>query len=100
HAAAARRQLVGGGESADARADDHDWLRAQGSGLEARGQTRNAWTWRASAWTFSSGVFGSTPCPRLKIWPGRPPARTSTSSAAVNILWVGPSRRVGSSVLW
>ena len=30
---------------------------------------------RASACTCSSGVVGSTPWPRLKMWPGRPAAR-------------------------
>ena len=34
-----------------------------------------------SSRTFSTGVCGSTPWPRLKMWPGRPPARASTSRA-------------------
>src|SRR5439155_8673801 len=32
-----------------------------------------------SAFTCSTGVCGSTPWPRLKMWPGRPPARPRMS---------------------
>ena len=34
-----------------------------------------------SSSTFSTGVPGSTPWPRLKMWPGRPAARASTARA-------------------
>ena len=39
---------------------------------------------------------GSTPWPRLKMWPGRPPARSSTSSAASSTRSHGPSSTAGS----
>src|ERR1044072_614407 len=33
-----------------------------------------SWTMSTSAITLSTGVSGRMPCPRLKMWPGRPPA--------------------------
>jgi hypothetical protein len=35
----------------------------------------NSCTMRARFFTFSTGVSGKMPWPRLKMWPGRPPAR-------------------------
>src|SRR5216684_3113568 len=32
----------------------------------------SSWTMSTSAFTFSTGVSWWTPCPRLKMWPGRP----------------------------
>src|SRR4029450_8513973 len=33
-------------------------------------------------WRFSTGVWGSTPCPRVKTWPPRIAARSRISAAA------------------
>ncbi len=40
---------------------------------------QNSRTNSTSAFTFSTGVSCRMPCPRLKMCPGRPPARRSTS---------------------
>src|SRR5271163_4184121 len=42
---------------------------------------RNSRTISTTAFTFSTGVSGRMPCPRLKIWPGRPAARRKMSVA-------------------
>ena len=52
----------------------------------------------ASRVTDSAFVPGSTPCPRLKMWPGRPPARASTSSAAASIALPRPEQQRGIEV--
>ena len=44
----------------------------------------------------SGSVRGRTPWPRLKMCPGRPPARCSTSRAARSTCSHGPSRAAGS----
>ena len=45
--------------------------------------------------TLSSGVCGRIPCPRLKTWPGRPPARSRTSSARARSSRHGASSELG-----
>jgi hypothetical protein len=42
-------------------------------------QGRKSRTISTTAFTFSTGVSGRMPCPRLKIWPGRAPVRLSSS---------------------
>src|SRR5438105_4919688 len=44
----------------------------------------------------SGSVSGRTPWPRLKMWPGRPPARRSTSSVVASTRSHGPRRTAGS----
>src|SRR5262249_35214126 len=39
-----------------------------------------SWTMSTSAFTWSTGVSGRTPWPRLKRWQGRPPARRRISA--------------------
>src|SRR3990172_9014772 len=46
--------------------------------------------------TVSTGVEGRTPWPRLKMWPGREPARVKTSSARRRTSSGGPRRTTGS----
>ena len=46
----------------------------------------------------SGSVRGRTPWPRLKMWPGRPPARSSTSRAAASTRSHGPSSTAGIEV--
>ena len=45
--------------------------------------TQRSCTTATTAWRASIGVSGRTPWPRLKMWPGRPPARVRTSRPAL-----------------
>ena len=60
-------------------------------------QTRvRSWTQSTRAWRCSTGVWGRTPWPRLKICPGRPPTRSRTSWAAARIVGTSASKTAGS----
>src|SRR5204863_2177214 len=48
----------------------------------------------------AGSVSGNTPCPRLKTWPDRPPARARTSSASRSTRSHGPSRTAPSRFRW
>src|ERR1700690_3190415 len=77
----------GGGESGDAAADDGDAghqtrLPASGLGVPEGGfAAEYSWIRRARFFTFSTGVSGRMPWPRLKMWPGRPAAWRRMASA-------------------
>ena len=55
---------------------------------------------RRGAVSTLGSVSGSTPCPRLKMCPGRPPRAPSTSSAAASTRSHGPSSTAGSRLPW
>ena len=65
-------EIVSAGEAGDAPADYAD---ASSCCLQGR-NSRTIWT---TAFTFSTGVSGRMPWPRLKMWPGRVPVRRSRS---------------------
>ncbi len=60
------------------------WRKRRGwlLGLAVRPWALSSWTSSASRRRLSLGVSGSTPWPRLKMWPGRPPARSRTCRAS------------------
>src|SRR5262249_12443732 len=56
------------------------------------------WTISTRARTWSTGVWGRMPCPRLKMWPGRPRAWSRILRAWLSISAIGASRTAGSGV--
>src|SRR5881628_1403133 len=61
---------------------------------------RNSRTISTTAFTFSTGVSGRIPCPRLKICPGRAPVRFSRSVTCSFNSAIGANRMVGSKLPW
>src|SRR5207247_411869 len=59
-----------------------------------------SWTSSTSLPSEAGSVWGRTPCPRLKMWPGLPPARARTSRAAASTRSHGPSSTAGSRLPW
>ena len=53
-------------------------------------------TWR----TASTGVVGTMPWPRLKMWPGRPAAAARTSATRASRTFSGAKRVMGSRLPW
>src|SRR5215469_10031655 len=53
-------------------------------------------TYSATTFTFSTGVSGRMPCPRLKMWPLRPPARWRISWAQTRTCWRSEKSTTGS----
>src|SRR5438445_1216088 len=60
----------------------------------------SAWTSSTSRFRLSAGVSASTPWPRLKMWPGRPAARSNTLRASRSMTSQGASRTAGSRLPW
>ena len=82
---------------------DDPWRAADPPARQDRGTSGwqvASWTWSTTARTASTGVPGRMPWPRLKTWPGRPPARRSTSSTRARSRSRGAKRSVGSRFPW
>ena len=60
--------------------------------------TGHSWTRSTSRRSWSGSVSGSTPWPRLKTWPGRPPPRRGRRVAASAVASHGPQERAGIEV--
>src|SRR5437762_9648269 len=68
-----------GGRRRPAEGDQQDGVdRARACPTEGRAhREESSWTISTSAFTCSTGVDGSTPWPRLKMWPGRPDRKST-----------------------
>src|SRR3990172_2312339 len=87
---AASPEVVGDGETRDPTADDENFS-----------QDRGCWCTRSTrSWTFSTGVPGRIPWPRLKTWPGRPAACRRTRSTRSRRTSFGAKSARGSRFPW
>src|SRR5581483_443870 len=82
-------EIVGGGKAGYTAANDNDF----GYGLNSRTKSTTARTW-------STGVSGRMPCPRLKMWPGRDPVRRRSSCTRAFNSGSGARRTAGSKLPW
>src|SRR3954447_8327931 len=72
----------------------------QDHGIAHAATSVRSWTSSTRRRKTAGSVSGTTPWPRLKMWPGRPPARASTSSAPAATRSQGPSRAAPSRLPW
>src|ERR1019366_8691516 len=74
--------------------------RSVGEQQDARVHGRNSRTISTTALTFSTGVSGRMPWPRLKMWPGRLPVRLSSSCTLARNSGSGAKSATGSRLPW
>src|SRR5580765_144749 len=92
------RDRTAGANVLEVRADVREVGRAAVRHQHDRGLHAAVRSWTSSTILFRSAgsVSGSTPWPRLKMWPGRPPAASRIAIAADSTRSNGPSRSAGS----
>src|ERR1039457_844416 len=74
--------------------------RSVGEQQDATVHGRNSRTISTTALTFSTGVSGRIPWPRLKMWPGRVPVRFSNSCTLARNSGSGAKSATGSRLPW